>query len=61
MTFAPIDSRHPVPNDVRHFRFYVNAVIDQSDEAPEEAAIVYAVDVTDQKALEGADGAERRR
>ncbi|WP_159948027.1 PAS domain-containing sensor histidine kinase [Rhizobium sp. 18065] len=48
---APIDSRHPV-SDSRHFRFYVNAVIDQSDEAPEEAAIVYAVDVTDQKALE---------
>jgi two-component system, cell cycle sensor histidine kinase and response regulator CckA len=47
----PIDSRHPT-NDIRHFRFYVNAVIDQSDEAPEEAAIVYAVDVTDQKALE---------
>ncbi|MBW8322341.1 MAG: response regulator [Rhizobium sp.] len=48
---APIDSRHP-DSDTRHFRFYVNAVIDQSDEAPEEAAIVYAVDVTDQKALE---------
>ncbi|MCF1467687.1 response regulator [Agrobacterium vitis] len=48
---APIDSRHPL-DDMRHFRFYVNAVIDQSDEAPEEAAIVYAVDVTDQKALE---------
>ncbi|MGV8936770.1 MAG: cell cycle histidine kinase CckA [Allorhizobium sp.] len=48
---APIDSRHPT-NDARCFRFYVNAVIDQSDEAPEEAAIVYAVDVTDQKALE---------
>jgi two-component system cell cycle sensor histidine kinase/response regulator CckA len=48
---TPIDSRHPT-NDTRHFRFYVNAVIDQSDEAPEEAAIVYAVDVTDQKALE---------
>eukprot|EP01031_Cornospumella_fuschlensis_P052994 gene52994-64738_t len=48
---APIDSRHPT-NDSRYFRFYVNAVIDQSDEAPEEAAIVYAVDVTDQKALE---------
>ncbi|WP_027486372.1 cell cycle histidine kinase CckA [Allorhizobium undicola] len=47
----PIDSRHP-NDDARHFRFYVNAVIDQSDEAPEEAAIVYAVDVTDQKALE---------
>lgn len=48
---APLDSRHP-ESDTRHFRFYVNAVIDQSDEAPEEAAIVYAVDVTDQKALE---------
>ncbi|KQV81653.1 PAS domain-containing sensor histidine kinase [Rhizobium sp. Root1220] len=47
----PIDSR--TPNDeARHFRFYVNAVIDQSDEAPEEAAIVYAVEVTEQKALE---------
>ncbi len=30
----------------------MNAVIDQSDEAPEEAAIVYAVEVTEQKALE---------
>ncbi|NNH29263.1 response regulator [Rhizobium sp. SEMIA 4085] len=47
----PIDSR--MPNDeARHFRFYVNAVIDQSDEAPEEAAIVYAVEMTEQKALE---------
>ncbi|MDY6962670.1 MAG: ATP-binding protein, partial [Pseudomonadota bacterium] len=33
-------------------RFYVNAVIDESDEAPEEAAIVYAVETTEQKALE---------
>ncbi|MCM2293713.1 response regulator [Allorhizobium sp. BGMRC 0089] len=48
---APMESRHPY-DDSRHFRYYVNAVIDQSDEAPEEAAIVYAVDVTDQKALE---------
>jgi two-component system cell cycle sensor histidine kinase/response regulator CckA len=47
----PIDSRHPT-DDLRHFRYYVNAVIDQSDEAPEEAAIVYAVEVTEQKALE---------
>ncbi|MEK1924305.1 MAG: response regulator, partial [Rhizobium giardinii] len=31
---------------------YVNAVIDQSDQAPEEAAIVYAVEITEQKALE---------
>ncbi|WP_312419905.1 cell cycle histidine kinase CckA, partial [Shinella sp.] len=47
----PIDSLHPA-DDGRHFRFYVNAVIDQSDEAPEEAAIVYAVEITEQKALE---------
>ncbi|TCL73525.1 response regulator [Rhizobium sp. BK251] len=47
----PIDSRNP-RDETRHFRFYVNAVIDQSDEAPEEAAIVYAVEVTEQKALE---------
>lgn len=47
----PIDSRHP-KDETRHFRYYVNAVIDQTDEAPEEAAIVYAVEVTEQKALE---------
>jgi two-component system cell cycle sensor histidine kinase/response regulator CckA len=47
----PIDSRNP-KDETRHFRFYVNAVIDQSDEVPEEAAIVYAVEVTEQKALE---------
>ena len=48
---APLDSLHPA-DDSRHFRFYVNAVIDQSDETPEEAAIVYAVEITEQKALE---------
>ncbi|KRB60209.1 histidine kinase [Rhizobium sp. Root708] len=48
---APLDSK-TAADDSRHFRFYVNAVIDQSDEAPEEAAIVYAVEVTEQKALE---------
>jgi len=47
----PIDSRHP-KDETRHFRYYVNAVIDQTDETPEEAAIVYAVEVTEQKALE---------
>ncbi len=47
----PIDSLHPT-DETRHFRFYVNAVIDQSDQAPEEAAIVYAVEITEQKALE---------
>jgi two-component system cell cycle sensor histidine kinase/response regulator CckA len=46
-----IDSRNP-NDETRHFRFYINAVIEQSDEAPEEAAIVYAVEVTEQKALE---------
>lgn len=48
---APFDSRHP-SDEGRHFRFYVNAVIDQDDEAPEEVAIVYAIEVTEQKALE---------
>jgi two-component system cell cycle sensor histidine kinase/response regulator CckA len=47
----PLDSKTQA-DDGRHFRFYVNAVIDQSEEAPEEAAIVYAVEVTEQKALE---------
>ncbi|MFD1326546.1 cell cycle histidine kinase CckA [Mycoplana ramosa] len=47
----PIDSRYP-GDEGRHFRFYVNAVIDQNDQAPEEAAIVYAVEITEQKALE---------
>ncbi len=48
---APFDSRHPT-DETRHFRFYVHAVIDQDDEAPEEVAIVYAIEVTEQKALE---------
>jgi two-component system cell cycle sensor histidine kinase/response regulator CckA len=45
------DSRHP-SDDSRHFRFYVNAVIDAEGDAPEEVAIVYAIEVTEQKALE---------
>jgi two-component system cell cycle sensor histidine kinase/response regulator CckA len=48
----PVESHHPA-DESRAFRFYVNAVIDQADEAPEEAAIVYAVETTQQKALEG--------
>lgn len=48
---APIDALHP-RDEARHFRFYVNAVIDQSDQAPEEAAIIYALEITEQKALE---------
>ena len=40
-------------NDERHFRFYVNAVADGAGgEGAEEAAIVYAVETTEQKALE---------
>lgn len=48
---SPIDSRR-ADNEERHFRFYVNAVIEHSEEAPEETAIVYAVETTEQKALE---------
>ncbi len=50
---APIDTVLP-NNEERHIRFYVNAVADGTgDEGAEEAAIVYAVDTTEQKALEG--------
>ncbi|MDF1607439.1 response regulator [Hoeflea sp. YIM 152468] len=48
---SPIDSRR-ADDEERHFRFYVNAVIEHSEEAPEETAIVYAVETTEQKALE---------
>ena len=48
---APVDSRHPA-DDSRYFRFYVNAVIDRAGNEPEEAAIIYAVETTEQKALE---------
>jgi two-component system cell cycle sensor histidine kinase/response regulator CckA len=49
---APIDTVLP-DNEERHIRFYVSAVADggQGDGA-EEAAIVYAVETTEQKALE---------
>ena len=41
-------------NEERHIRFYVNAVADGTGgEEAEEAAIVYAVETTEQKALEG--------
>ncbi|QDY98949.1 response regulator [Nitratireductor mangrovi] len=47
---APIDT--VLPDDAeRHIRFYVNAVVDDGGDA-EEAAIVYAVETTEQKALE---------
>lgn len=49
---APIDTVLPDDED-RHIRFYVNAVADGgSAEGAEEAAIVYAVETTEQKALE---------
>lgn len=49
---APIDTVLP-ENEERHMRFYVNAVADAGPgEGAEEAAIVYAVETTEQKALE---------
>lgn len=49
---APIDTVLP-DNEERHMRFYVNAVADGTGgEGAEEAAIVYAVETTEQKALE---------
>jgi len=48
----PIDTVLP-ENEERHIRFYVSAVADGgSGEGAEEAAIVYAVETTEQKALE---------
>ena len=50
---APIDTVLP-DNEERHMRFYVNAIADGAGvEGAEEAAIVYAVETTEQKALEG--------
>ena len=49
---SPIDTVLP-DNEERHLRFYVSAVADAgSGEGAEEAAIVYAVETTEQKALE---------
>jgi len=48
---APIDTVLP-DNEERHMRFYVNAVADGGGEGAEEAAIVYAVETTEQKVLE---------
>src|SRR5690606_20095189 len=47
----PIDTVLP-DNEERHVRFYVNAVVDGGGDDAEEAAIVYAVETTEQKALE---------
>jgi len=50
---SPIDTVLP-GNEARHIRVYVNAVADSAgDDSADESAIVYAVDVTEQKALEG--------
>jgi len=50
---SPIDTVLPGKDD-RHIRVYVNAVADSAgDDGADEVAIVYAVDVTEQKALEG--------
>jgi two-component system cell cycle sensor histidine kinase/response regulator CckA len=46
----PVDTRHR-DEAQRHFRLYVNAVIDHA-ETREEAAIIYVVETTEQKALE---------
>lgn len=46
----PIDTRHAADSD-RFFRFYVTAVVDSGES--EEVAIIYAVEMTEQKALEG--------
>src|SRR5690606_4659607 len=47
----PIDTTLP-DDEERHMRFYVSAVADGGGDG-EEAAIVYAVETTEQKALEG--------
>ena len=50
---APIDTVLP-DDEERHMRFYVNAIADGTGgEGAAEAAIVYAVETTEQKALEG--------
>lgn len=51
-SIPPIDTVLP-DDEERHMRFYVNAVADgPGGEGGEEAAIVYAVETTEQKALE---------
>lgn len=49
---APLDTVLPI-NEERHIRFYVSPIADGAGgEGAEEAAIVYAVETTEQKALE---------
>ncbi len=47
----PIETTLP-DDDERHMRFYVNAIAEETGDG-DEAAIVYAVETTEQKALEG--------
>ncbi|PRD41568.1 hybrid sensor histidine kinase/response regulator [Phyllobacterium phragmitis] len=49
---SPVDTVLP-DDEQRHIRFYVSPVSDVGSEAAEEAAIVSAVETTEQKALEG--------
>ncbi|RCS25261.1 response regulator [Phyllobacterium salinisoli] len=49
---SPIDTVLP-SDEQRHIRFYVSPVSDVGGETAEEAAIVSAVETTEQKALEG--------
>lgn len=52
-SISPVDTILP-NNENRHVRFYVNTVADGvNDSNAEETAIVYAMDTTEQKALEG--------
>jgi len=46
----PVDTRHAADGD-RFFRLYVTAVVDGGTDG--EAAIIYALDMTEQRALEG--------
>ena len=47
----PIDTELPGESE-RHMRLYVNAIADEGRDGAEEAAIVHAVETTEQKALE---------
>lgn len=50
-SISPVDTVLP-GNEERHIRFYLSAVTDLGGEATEEAAIISAVETTEQKALE---------
>ncbi|GHC60531.1 cell cycle histidine kinase CckA [Limoniibacter endophyticus] len=48
---APIETVMP-DNEERHMRFYVSPIVDDGRDEADEGAIVYAVETTEQKALE---------